>query len=343
MRSQVQVLAGPLAILAGHSAVGSEPAAPAASLGRAGAARPSRRHAHRPFRTRPPGAAGPMTTTHRGRPTSPGRQPRHRCGNLALQPAPESTAQPLATALCTPAWPAWSLSRSSAAARTPPGPGPPPTPLTNATSAASPAAGPARPSIEPLHGAAAHRDSTRCCSDGCPPPRPGPHRRRLRGDEMDASGRMEADSSRLDAGRVDTGRPDTDGRTPDGLDTGCAGHHTAGHWTAGPPDPDDGTAEWTPHGGHRLAMDRRQASCLADHGDNARPLDAGWTLRRGGRPSGRPTNQDSSAAGLPGRARPPPRPSAAGATPPSSWRLGALLSSDDYGSSVEREAHGQVL
>jgi hypothetical protein len=31
-----------------------------------------------------------------------------------------------------------------------------------------------------------------------------------------------------------------------------------------------------------------------------------------------------------------------GGTPPSSWRLGALLSSDDYGWSVEREALGQV-
>jgi hypothetical protein len=35
---------------------------------------------------------------------------------------------------------------------------------------------------------------------------------------------------------------------------------------------------------------------------------------------------------------PPPRPSAAGGTPPSSWRLGALLSSDEF--RVERRAGG---
>jgi hypothetical protein len=198
MRSQVQVLAGPPAIPAGHSAVGSEPGAPAASLGRAGAARPSRWHAHR----RPPGpptqAAGPMTTTHRGRSPSLGRQPRGRCGNLALQPAPVPTAQPLATALLTPAWPAWSLGRSSAAASAPhlvrvrhrP---------TDHRDLGSIARVRACSAVHlAVQDAAAHRDLTRFCGDGCPPPRPGPHRRRL------------------DAGRVDTGRPD-----PDGLDTGC--------------------------------------------------------------------------------------------------------------------------
>jgi hypothetical protein len=208
MRSQVQVLAGPLPIPAGHSAVGSEPEVPAASLGRAGAARPSPPARPSALPDPPTRAAGPMTTTHRGRPLSPGRQPRDRCGNLTLQPAPLPTAQPLATALLTPAWPAWSRSRASAAARrhlTWPDP------LTNATSAAPPASGPARPSIEPLQDAAAHRDSTRSRGDGCKP-RPGPHRRR-------PSGRTAADSSRLDTGRPDTGR----------LDTGRAGHRM--HWT----------------------------------------------------------------------------------------------------------------
>ena len=66
-------------------------------------------------------------------------------------------------------------------------------------------------------------------------------------------------------------------------------------------------------------------------------------------PSGRAPTQDRSAARTPGaprrhgRVSPPPRPLAAGGTPPSSWRLGAPLSSDDFGSSVERAALGQVL
>jgi hypothetical protein len=154
-------------------------------------------------------------------------------------------------------------------------------PLTNATSAALPAAGPARPSIEPLQDAAAHRDSTRPCGDGCPPPSTWSHRRRLRWDEMDASGRTEADGSRLDAGRVDTGRTGhRTGWTPDGLDTGCTGHHR----------PDTGrldrrTRTTEPLSGHHMvdADQRRRHGRhpgIADHGDNARPLDASWTLRR---------------------------------------------------------------
>jgi tetratricopeptide (TPR) repeat protein len=55
MRPEVQVLAGPPAIPAGHSAAGSEPGTPAASLGHAGPHTQPRRHAHRPLRTRPAG------------------------------------------------------------------------------------------------------------------------------------------------------------------------------------------------------------------------------------------------------------------------------------------------
>jgi hypothetical protein len=71
MRSQVQVLAGPPTIVAGHSGPSTEPGALAASLGRAGAAHPI------PAGTSsgPPGPptrpSGSATTTHRGRAPSP--------------------------------------------------------------------------------------------------------------------------------------------------------------------------------------------------------------------------------------------------------------------------------
>ena len=52
---------------------------------------------------------------------------------------------------------------------------------------------------------------------------------------MDASGRPGADSSRLDTGRT--------------------GHRTGWTLDGWTPDPDDGTAEWTPHGGRGPATD----------------------------------------------------------------------------------------
>jgi hypothetical protein len=88
MRSQVQVLAGPPPIVAGHSGPSTEPGALAAGLGRAGAAPPS------PLAppVAPPGPptrpSGSATTTHRGRVPSRGRPPRGGCRHLALQPAP---------------------------------------------------------------------------------------------------------------------------------------------------------------------------------------------------------------------------------------------------------------
>ena len=49
-------------------------------------------------------------------------------------------------------------------------------------------------------------------------------------------------------------------------------------------------------------------------------------------------NQDSSAVEDPARSWPPPRQTAVGDPPPSGRRLGALLSLDDFGSSVEGAA-----
>jgi hypothetical protein len=130
MRSQVQVLAGPPTIVAGQSAVGSEPGALAAGLGRAGAARPSPPEPP----VAPPGpptrAAASATTTHRGRAPSRGRQPGGGCRHLALQPAPAPTAPPPATGAphARPGLPGRQRASGATAARTQPGgPGPPPT------------------------------------------------------------------------------------------------------------------------------------------------------------------------------------------------------------------------
>jgi|GEM_PF-6587536 len=159
MRSQVQVLAGPPAIVAGHSAAGSEPGTPAVSLGRAGAARPS-----------PP--ARPSA--------SPARPPRRQAPQppptVVAHPTPEdgSYAAGTATSRSSPSRahsPAASDGRSARRPGLPgrsavkrgrrppqPGPGPPPTPpLTNARPGRIARPMPPRPSTEPLDGAAAHR------------------------------------------------------------------------------------------------------------------------------------------------------------------------------------------
>ena len=190
MRSQVQVLAGPPAIVAGHSAVGSEPGAPAASLGRAGAARlspPARPLALPGPSTR---AAGTTTTTHRGRPhpspraaaTRPLRPPRAAACSRAHSAAVSDSAPHAGQPCLVP------QRSSAAAALTQPGPGPPPTPPTTRELGSLARVRPARPSTQPLHGVGAHRTSTRCCGEGCPLHRPGPQRHRPRWDEPDASG-----------------------------------------------------------------------------------------------------------------------------------------------------------
>src|SRR5215218_3884724 len=149
MRSQVQVLAGPPPIVAGHSAAGSELGALVAGLGRAGAARPS---PPAPLRVRPPSRQA------RRRPHSVVKHPAEdashaaaavtsRC-SLPLVPTaqPPATGAPHAGLACLVA----QRASAAAAARTQlGGPGPPPTPLTNATSPASPASRPPRPSVEP--------------------------------------------------------------------------------------------------------------------------------------------------------------------------------------------------
>jgi hypothetical protein len=217
--------------------------------------------------------------------------------------------------------------------RTQPGPGPPPTPTDQRDLGSTARVQAAGPSTEPLNGAAAHRDSTRSRGDGCPPHLPGPnatarHGRRQthpdrRGGHQPA-GRWPGGHQRAGhrtGGQQATGPPDTwttnpGDRTPDGL----------GYRTAGPPDP-----------GRRHRMGGHP---MPDTARRPMPWLASWQCRPGRRCLTAGCRLDAP----PGRRRlgeQQPRRSAAGDT--SSWRLGALLSSDDYGSSVEREAHGQVL
>jgi hypothetical protein len=267
MRSQVQVLAGPPPIPAGHSAAVSEPGTPAASLGRAGAAHPF--PSARPSTLPGPStrSSGATTTTHRGRPPSPGQQPRSRCGQLALQPAPVPTAQPPATGVLRhPGLPGRSaVTRGRRRPDT--------TPAGSATT----------PRLTDARARQPTATSTRSRGDGCPLHRPGPQRHRLRWDETDASGRTGADSRWLDAGRVDARWVDAlwtlDGWTPDGW--------TPDGWT-----PDGWTSDgrrwiqtttldgWTPHAGRGPPTDATLASLTLSTRRRRPTLDAGWTLRR---------------------------------------------------------------
>jgi hypothetical protein len=141
-------------------------------------------------------------------------------------------------------------------------------------------------------------------------------------------------------GQQMTGPPDT--RTT----TQVTGHRTGwtpDGWTAGPRTtiPDG----WTPDAGHRPATDV-MAGVLAVSTRATTPdrwMSAGRSAGRRhlGKQQPRTAQQQGlrghhAATDRPGDRR--PRPSAAGDRPPSSWRRGALLSSDDYGSSVERTA-----
>jgi hypothetical protein len=297
MRSQVQVLAGPPAIPPGHSAAGSELGAPAASPGRTGAARP-------PPPARPlalPGPATPGGRHHDHHPTWSPTSPRA-AATRPLRPPRAAACSSARSAAASDGAP-----HAGQACPVPSGQARPPSPnparvhhrphRQRASSAASPASGPARPSTQPLHGVGAQRTSTRCCGEGYPPHRPGPQRHRPRWDETDASG--PTGGGQQPAGHR-TGWT-LDGWTPDGWtpDAGhrTAGHRTldtrrAGHWTAGPRRRNRwvDTTWWTRTG------DRRHGRCpgLAGHDDNARPLDAGWTLCRAAAIWA--TNQDSSAA-----------------------------------------------
>jgi hypothetical protein len=243
MRSQVQVLAGPPPIPAGHSAAGREPGTPAASLGRAGAARPP--WPARPLASPDPStrAAGPTTTTHRGRPPSPGQQPRGRCGHpraaaySRAHSAAVSDGRSARRLACLVAQPVKRDRARTHLARARHRP-----PLTNATSAASPRPG--------LLGRPSSRSKTRQPTGTRPVPvvtvAAASTWSPLQPPEVGRDGRVRTDgggqqpAGRRTGGRQTGGRRTAGrrmGRTPDGPDTGRAGHQMAGHrdgWTAGP-------------------------------------------------------------------------------------------------------------
>jgi hypothetical protein len=216
MRSQVQVLAGPPPILAGHSAAGSEPGA--------FAARPGPRWGRTPIPAGP--SPGPSGATHpavslgddhpawsRPSPKTPATRRVPPPGAAARSRA---TAPPPATG-APHAGPAWLVAQRQAR---PPRPAPTrrpgsatDLPLTTPTPAASPASRPRRPSVEPstagqppgLHrfwwsGSPGHRD-------------PGSQRHRRSMEETDASG----PTGPTPDGWTPTG-PTADGRAPDPLD-----------------------------------------------------------------------------------------------------------------------------
>jgi hypothetical protein len=260
-----------------------------------------------------------------------GRQPRGRCGHLAprLLPCPQRSRSDGRSAR-RPGLPG----RAAAKRRRPrtPGPGPPPTPDDRrATRKHRPRQGP-QPPTGPLDGAAVHRDLDPVLWRRCPPPRPGPRRHRLRWEETGASGRTGADTRR--AGHRTAGHR-TGGRQTGGQQP--AGCWTGGQQPPGPPDPGrrhqvtGHRTGWTPDGRRRIPDDEPgwvDTAC--------------WTRTAHRRRLGELSTQDSSAARTPkapryGLAWPPPRQSAAGATPPSNWRLGAMLSSERLGSRVARD------
>jgi hypothetical protein len=151
MRSQVQVLAGPPLIPAGHSAAGSEPKTPAAGLGRAGAAPHPRPGGHpdRPAPRPPPTvvATQPEDDSHAAGAASSRR-------GLLLRPRRRRQPRTLPR---RPGLPGRSAGMRGCRHPHQPGPGPPPTPLLTKARARRrrPSPGASRPATQPPEVAAA--------------------------------------------------------------------------------------------------------------------------------------------------------------------------------------------
>jgi hypothetical protein len=141
-----------------------------------------------------------------------------------------------------------------------------------------------------------------------------------------------------------TGHPTVGHRTAGHPTVGhpTVGHPTVGHRTAGHRTAGHRTGRGTGPGGHPMVDKDRSGRYgghlgLPDHGDALRPghrPEAPAGRRRVGRSA---TGTAPQEATLP-RAGHRRDQAVVGDTPPSGRRLGALLSSDDFGSSVERAA-----
>jgi hypothetical protein len=210
-----------------------------------------------------------------------GRQPRGGCRHLALQLPLVPTAQPPATG-APHAGLAWLVAGGQAR---PPRPAPNPavrvaTDPPDQRDFGSVARVSASATVDrAVDGLAANGASTRPGGQGrpatstwSPPPPPEWGDGRVRTDE----GRpRRLDTARMDTGQLDTGQLDSSRPTagPSGRRPQVTGHRTAGQ-------PDPGRQDRM--GGHRLldSGDRRRGvpAGRVDHGDNARPLESGWTL-----------------------------------------------------------------
>jgi hypothetical protein len=283
MRSQVQVLAGPPPIVAGQSAAGTEPGALAGGLGRAGAAR--RYPPARPMG--PPGpptrASGLATTTHRGRAPSPRTAARWRlqppCAAACSRAAQPPRRAPRAGLACLVA----QRASVAAAARTNPAARVRHRPPSDQRDVGSVARVPASSTVDrAVDGpAATGPPPVPVVTVARPPPEVGGIRTRPDG----------------------RGRQQTAGHWTGGQQTATAGPagrrpQVTGHRTAGQPDP----GRRNRMGGHRMldTGDRRRGlpAGRVDDGDDARPLDTGWTLL-GADAVWASNNQDRSAARTP--------------------------------------------
>jgi hypothetical protein len=274
MKSEVQLLPGPPPVPAGQSAAG---------LGRAGAARPAP-PAHPVAPPGPPTrASGSTTTTHRGRAPSPRTAAtRHAAtSRCSLLPCPQRSRP--RRALRTPAWPAWSLSGQAR----PPRPAPTPAarvrhrPPTGHRDFGSVARVPASATVDrAVDGPAAPGAATGSGDHGRPATATWSHRHRLRWEETDASGRGGHGTAGQRTGGHRTGGQRTGGQQTAERRTLWTTPQVTGQRTAGQPDP----GRRDRMGGHRMLDTGDRCRGLpagrVDHGDDARPLDTGWTLLR---------------------------------------------------------------
>jgi hypothetical protein len=267
----------PTPIPAGQSAVGSEPGRLVASLGRAGAARPSPPASPSALPGPSTRTSGATTTTHRGRAqprtaaTPPVRQPRAAACSVPTA-QPPATGAPHAGLACL----VGQRASAAATALTQPGRVRRRNPTDQrATSVASPASSRPRPVDRAAPRRGRHGTSTRSRGAGClaapiwsptPPPEVGGEGRV----RTDGGGHLRAGrwigghhtAGRWTGGHLTAGPPDPGRRTQvtghrTGLDTGRAAHQTAGQ-------PDTGRRNRM--GGHRmLDVDRRPTPWLASH------------------------------------------------------------------------------